>query len=234
MDCGCPIQGTWLMRTRISVEVPGPPRLTFSTGSQFRARGSAPHHEGSVFVGAVTLDLLDRRGGLGLADGICRTIRSSCRVSTSRDLPWLLSGRHSPLDSEHTVGACVQPGRRPRQFIDGQLIPVPADIGINAAAGYLAPIHTHDGDHPRRVARSARLHARRLLRHLGRALRRPMHRRDMRGERPTLSVFVNGQPFAGDPRSLVLAEHQEIAVALGTAAKLPNPVPASYDFPAGL
>lgn len=45
---------------------------------------------------------------------------------------------------------------------------------------------------------------------------------------------MNGQPFAGDPRSLVLAEQQEIVVALGTAAKLPSPVPASYAFPSGL
>lgn len=29
-------------------------------------------------------------------------------------------------------------------FVDGQPVPVPADIGINAAAGFLAPTHTHD------------------------------------------------------------------------------------------
>ena len=121
-------------------------------------------------------------------------------------------------------------------YDDGQPVPVPADIGINVAAGYLAPIHTHDA--------TGTIH-----------VESPVVRDftlgdffDIWGVRfdgncvggacegggRMLSVFVNGQPFGGDPRSLILAEHQEIVVALGTPAQLANPIPASYAFTSGL
>jgi hypothetical protein len=47
-------------------------------------------------------------------------------------------------------------------------------------------------------------------------------------------VFVNGAPVPGDPGRLPLAEHQEIVVAYGTMAELPQPLPSSYRFSAGL
>ena len=49
-----------------------------------------------------------------------------------------------------------------------------------------------------------------------------------------LSVFVNGKPLKGDPTRIILDERQEIVVAYGTAAQVPDPVPATYDFPEGL
>jgi hypothetical protein len=49
-----------------------------------------------------------------------------------------------------------------------------------------------------------------------------------------LWVFVDGQPFSGDPRLLRLAEHQEILVAYGTQAQLPRPIPAPHTFEPGL
>jgi hypothetical protein len=121
-------------------------------------------------------------------------------------------------------------------FVDGQPVPVPADIGINAAAGYLAPIHTHDATG---------------IIHVESPVVRDFTLGDFfdiwgvrfdghcvggacDGSGRTLSVYAKGQPFVGDPRSLVLVEHEEIVVALGTQAQLPNPVPASYDFAAGL
>ena len=45
------------------------------------------------------------------------------------------------------------------------------------------------------------------------------------------TMYVNGQPYRGDPASLVLKEHQEIAFVIGTP---PKNVPATYKFPAGL
>ncbi len=121
-------------------------------------------------------------------------------------------------------------------LVDGQPVPVPADIGIDAAAGFLAPIHTHDAtgiihvESP--VVRDFTLGdffdiwGVRLDSHCVGGI--------CDGNGRTLSVFVNGQPVASDPRSLVLADHQEIVVALGTPAQLPNPIPASYAFPSGL
>jgi hypothetical protein len=45
------------------------------------------------------------------------------------------------------------------------------------------------------------------------------------------TVYVNGQPYTGDPGELVLREHQEIAFVIGTP---PKKIPSSYKFPAGL
>ena len=49
-----------------------------------------------------------------------------------------------------------------------------------------------------------------------------------------LSVFVNGKPVKADPTRIILDEHQEIVIAYGTEAQLPDPVPATYDWPEGL
>ncbi len=44
-------------------------------------------------------------------------------------------------------------------------------------------------------------------------------------------IYVNGKPYTGDPRTLVLRPHQEIAVVIGTP---PKTIPSKYKFPAGL
>ena len=45
------------------------------------------------------------------------------------------------------------------------------------------------------------------------------------------TVYVNGQPYQGDPAELVLREHQEIAFVIGTP---PKKIPSKYKFPPGL
>ena len=47
----------------------------------------------------------------------------------------------------------------------------------------------------------------------------------------TLAAFVNGQPYAGNPRDIVLSAHEEICLCVGA---LPATIPSSYAFPAGL
>jgi hypothetical protein len=44
-------------------------------------------------------------------------------------------------------------------------------------------------------------------------------------------VYVNGQPYTGDPAALVLKPHQEIALVIGTP---PKKIPSKYKFPGGL
>jgi hypothetical protein len=41
-------------------------------------------------------------------------------------------------------------------------------------------------------------------------------------------VYVNGQPYTGDPARLELDSHQEIAFVIGTP---PKQIPRSYKFP---
>ena len=44
-------------------------------------------------------------------------------------------------------------------------------------------------------------------------------------------MYVNGKPYTGDPRALVLKPHQEIAIVVGMP---PKTIPSKYKFPAGL
>jgi hypothetical protein len=121
-------------------------------------------------------------------------------------------------------------------LVDGKPVTVPANIGINQAGGFISPIHTHDD--------SGIIHVESPTLEeftLGEFF-------DVWGVRfgdgcvggecaagdRVLSVYVNGTAVAGDPRAVVLAPHQEIVVAVGTPAQLPNPVPASFQFPQGL
>jgi hypothetical protein len=121
-------------------------------------------------------------------------------------------------------------------YVDGRQVVIPTDIGINRTAAFLSPIHTHDS--------TGIIH-----------VESPVVRTFTLGEffdvwgvrfdghciggvcdsnGRVLSVYLNGQPYTGDPRALALTAHEEIVVAIGTAAQLPNPIPASYAFPAGL
>jgi hypothetical protein len=47
-----------------------------------------------------------------------------------------------------------------------------------------------------------------------------------------LRTWVNGDEVTADPTRIVLDEHQEIVLAYGTKAQMPDPVPSSYDFAA--
>ena len=43
----------------------------------------------------------------------------------------------------------------------------------------------------------------------------------------TTHVYVDGKPFAGDPRAILLTDHKEIAIVIGTP---PKKIPAAADF----
>jgi hypothetical protein len=51
------------------------------------------------------------------------------------------------------------------------------------------------------------------------------------GKAKPWKVYVNGQPYTGNPAALVLKPHQEIAFVVGTP---PKKIPSSYKFPGGL
>ena len=120
-------------------------------------------------------------------------------------------------------------------YVEGRRVTVPANMGINTAAGFISPIHTHDTSGIIHVESNV---DRRF--DLGQVF-------DVWGVRFTstclggycdqgdrrLRVYVEGKLVGGDPRLLVLASHQEIVVTYGTAAQLPTPIPTSYSFPIG-
>jgi len=114
-------------------------------------------------------------------------------------------------------------------YVHGHAVAVPSQIGINQAEGYLTSLHTHDA--------SGIIH-----------VESPTERSFTLGEffdvwgvrltdrciggycndgSATLKAFVNGAPFTGDPRTIPLAQHQDIVLAYGTPAELPNPIPST-------
>ena len=120
-------------------------------------------------------------------------------------------------------------------YLDGRKVPVPAGVGIDPAVGD-APLHTHDPSGIVHVE-SPTLRSYTLGEFFGvwgvRFTRGCLGGACAGGGR-RLWVYVDGRPYRGDPTGLVLAPHQELVVAYGTAAQLPSPIPSGYRFPPGL
>jgi hypothetical protein len=119
-------------------------------------------------------------------------------------------------------------------FANGRHVTVPANIGIDSSGKFLAALHTHDNSGIMHVESPVvtsftlgqffgvwglRLDARCIGGLCARGAKR-------------LRAWVNGKAVAADPTRIILAEHQEIVLAYGTAAQVPDPLPKSYDFAA--
>jgi len=135
-------------------------------------------------------------------------------------------------------------------FVNGQPVRVPAGVGINIAdpavhrgrlpdgtLGFggikmcskpcISPLHTHDD--------SGVIHTEfrtRVLNTLGQFFAEwgvRLDRKCVGGYcRPaSITFYVNGKRFAGDPATIGLSDHKEIAIVIGTP---PARIPASYNF----
>lgn len=120
-------------------------------------------------------------------------------------------------------------------FIEGKSISVPAGIGINNAAGFISPIHTHD-DAAIIHVESPTMQAFTLGQFFDiwgiRFTEQCIGGYCSQGDK-TLKVFVNGNLFNNNPRQIELQQHQEIVVTYGTSKDLANPIPSTYVFPVG-
>ena len=135
-------------------------------------------------------------------------------------------------------------------FIDGRPITVPAGIGINiddpkvrrfdepdGSVAYggitmcdqpcISPLHTHDPNgiiHTESATPGANT--------LGQFFTEwavPLSETCV-GEHcspESIAVYVNGQPYTGDPRAIELTDHKEIAIVIGTP---PAQIPSTADF----
>ncbi len=118
-------------------------------------------------------------------------------------------------------------------FVDGEQVEIPANIGIGRA--FISPLHTHEDvpsiihvESPTETSFS-----------LGQFFAVWGVRLDARcigatciGDGRQLRMWVDVKPVSGDPTRIVLAEHQQIVLAYGTSAQMPEDVPSSYDFEA--
>ena len=114
--------------------------------------------------------------------------------------------------------------------VNGQPVAVPANIGIDEASGVIAPLHTHDETGSVHVEADDAA----FVGTLGQFF-------DVWGVRltgdciggncadgdATLRVFVDGQEFTGDPRTIPLEDQIPIAVTFGTEDQLPESLQAA-------
>jgi hypothetical protein len=110
-------------------------------------------------------------------------------------------------------------------FVDGRLVAVPPEIGIDVASQRISPLHTHDDSGVIHVESPVVRDF--TLGQFFTEWRQPL----VDNPAGPLSVYVGGKPYSGDPRQLVLRAHQEIALAYGTP---PANIPSDYSFAEGL
>ena len=119
--------------------------------------------------------------------------------------------------------------------INGSPVAVPAGIGIDESAGFISPVHTHDTSGiihvESNVARDFTLGE--FFDIWGVRFTKDSIGGYTASATSTLAVYANGSLVTGDPRNLVLTEHQEIVIEYGTKKEMLKTVPASYTFPAG-
>ena len=121
---------------------------------------------------------------------------------------------------------------------DGKPVPVPPYIGYVVKCGKvtgLAPLHTHQQDGIIHIENSvpATFVLGQFFVEWGVKLTADCVGGLCSGGGKELAFFVNGKRGTGDPASIVLHKHDEIAIEYGDTGKLPTP-PSSYTFTNGL
>jgi hypothetical protein len=121
-------------------------------------------------------------------------------------------------------------------YIRGVHVPVPPYVGIDFVDQFLTVLHTHDATGVVHVesATSRPYQLGKFFGVWGVRLSTTCIGRYCTGPKAGLRTYLGGKPYAGNPASIVLREHEEIVLAYGTRAQLPRPLPARYAFPAGL
>ena len=123
-------------------------------------------------------------------------------------------------------------------FDAGKKVDVPPYIGFvarcNKVSG-LAPLHTHQSDGIIHIENSvpATFVLGQFFIEWGVKLTADCVGGLCTGNGKELAFFVDGKKFSGDPATIVLKKHEEIAIEYGDTGKLPTP-PSSYAFPDGV
>ncbi|HTH93344.1 MAG TPA: hypothetical protein VL576_02620 [Candidatus Paceibacterota bacterium] len=118
--------------------------------------------------------------------------------------------------------------------IEGTTVAVPAGIGIDPNEQFIAPIHVHDNTGIMHVESPTiqNFTLGQFFDIWGLTFTDQCIGGKCTNDSESLRVYVNGTLYQGDPRSIVLAAHQELFIFYGTTAQLPKTIPSSYTFPA--
>jgi hypothetical protein len=120
-------------------------------------------------------------------------------------------------------------------LVNGAPVPVPANIGVDAASGAMSYLHTHDlgGVVHIEAGRAGQpFTLGQLFTQWNVRLSATQVGGLKAGGSNTLTAYVDGTKVPGNPASLRLAAHQEIALVYGPADQTIQ-VPNSYEFPPG-
>jgi hypothetical protein len=123
-------------------------------------------------------------------------------------------------------------------IVDGKPVTVPPYLGFVAngqnVAG-LAPLHTHDGSGVIHIENNvpATFLLGQVFVEWGVRLSATCVGGYCADSTHEFAVYVDGKRRTGDPNTIVLTKHEEIAILYGAKGTLPAP-PASYTFPNGL
>jgi hypothetical protein len=120
-------------------------------------------------------------------------------------------------------------------YVRGVKIPVPALVGIDVTEEFLTVLHTHDASGIVHIE-SATNHHYQLgdffgvwgVRLTGSCIGSYCARKQA-----IVRTYVNGKPYKGNPAGIVMHEHDEIVLSVGTKADLPKPIPSRYAWQAG-
>ncbi|MEU4377580.1 hypothetical protein [Pseudonocardia alni] len=117
-------------------------------------------------------------------------------------------------------------------IVNGEPVPVPADLGVNPASGQMSALHTHDTTglvHVESSDPTGRYILGQLFNEWNVALGPTGLGALSVGPGTSLRTFVDGVEVPGNPAAIELREHQQIALIYGPA-NAPITPPASYDF----
>jgi hypothetical protein len=120
-------------------------------------------------------------------------------------------------------------------FVHGSSVPLPANVGIDANQQFLTVLHTHATDGIVHIESPIQTTygLGQFFDVWGLKLSKDCIGGLCSDSQNTLSAYVDGKKFSGDPRFIPLKSHEEIVLAYGSKDELPNPIPKSFNFPAG-
>lgn len=120
-------------------------------------------------------------------------------------------------------------------YIHGHPVAVPANVGINSQAGFISIFHTHETSGVLHVESPEQTDFTlgQFYDEWGVRFSQTCLGGNCADASNKLIVFANGKPVTGDPRQYKLKAHDEIVVAFGADAELPNPISATYAFSKG-
>ncbi|HSX05117.1 MAG TPA: hypothetical protein VLF69_01470 [Candidatus Saccharimonadales bacterium] len=116
-------------------------------------------------------------------------------------------------------------------FQDGKEVALPAGIGIDNSASCLYWLHTHQPDGIIHIESPKDQQF--TLGNFFDVWKQPLSNtqagpiKASNGQK--LTVYVNGQPYTGDPKAIVLTAHQKLVIEAGS----PTVPPPDYTFPQG-